>query len=379
MADKNATGVPTAEYRRCWPYHLAMKPLYHLKTEIWSERGMYWLIGAWKIWLRAQLRAARAPALDAVQAIMGFGTEIFEHAEQVGALKVLDCPNTHPTTYHGIWQRECDLWCPGERVPIPRWMFGRMNRELERADLIIVQSTFAKESMELNGIPGERVMTSPMGVDSSVFRKRAAAPVKPRFVNVGTISLRKGHQYLFRAFELVKEKVPQAELICVGGYKHDFRKEKSRWSGTFTHYPFLSHPQLAELLTSCTAFVFPSQEEGIARAQIEALAAGLPVIGTHQGGATTLVEDGVEGMIVNGRDPKQIAVAMVRLASDRQLNLRMGEAAHAKGTVRNSWQHYGDRLLEEYQRRLARLRPAMATPHPSEAAVSVGLDEQQRL
>ncbi len=254
-----------------------------------------------------------------------------------------------------------------------------MNRELEKADLIIVQSAFAKESMELNGIPREKVMINPMGVDSSVFRKRAVVPVKPRFVNVGTISLRKGHQYLFRAFELVKEKLPQAELICVGGYKHDFRKEKSRWSGTFTHYPFLSHPQLAELLPSCTAFVFPSQEEGIARAQIEALAAGLPVIGAHQGGTTTLVEDGVEGIIVTGRDLKQIAEAMIRLASDRQLNLRMGEAAHAKGAVRNTWQHYGDRLLEEYERRLARLRPAMVTRHPSTVTVSVGLDEQQKL
>jgi len=206
MADKNATGVPAAQYRRCWPYHLAMKPLYHLKTEIWSERGMYWLVGVWKLWLRAQFGAA--PAVDVVQAIMGFGTELFEHAEQVGALKVLDCANTHPTTYHGFWQRECDLWCPGERVPIPRWMFGRMNREVGRADLVIVQSRFAKESMELNGISGEKVMINPLGVDSSVFSKRAVVPVKPWFVNVGTISLRKGHQYLFRAFELVKEKLP---------------------------------------------------------------------------------------------------------------------------------------------------------------------------
>ena len=62
-----------------------------------------------------------------------------------------------------------------------------------------------------------------------------------------------------------------------------------------------------------------------------------------------MVEDGVEGMIVTGRDPKQIAQAMIRLASDRQLNLRMGEAAHAKGAVRNTWQHYGDRLLKLWQ------------------------------
>lgn len=106
------------------------------------------------------------------------------------------------------------------------------------------------------------------------------------------------------------------------------------------------------MLQTCTAFVFPSQEEGIARAQIEALAAGLPVIGTHEGGATTLVKDGVEGFIVRGRDPQHIADAMIRVATDRELNQKMGVAARKKGAEKNTWQDYGDRLLAEYTRRL---------------------------
>jgi D-inositol-3-phosphate glycosyltransferase len=111
---------------------------------------------------------------------------------------------------------------------------------------------------------------------------------------------------------------------------------------------------LAKLLDTCSAFVFPSQEEGIARAQIEALGSGLPVVGTHEGGATTLVEDGVEGFIVRGRDPGHIAEAMIKLARDPELNRRMGEAAYIKGAVRNTWQDYGDRLLAEYAVRLNR-------------------------
>jgi glycosyltransferase involved in cell wall biosynthesis len=102
------------------------------------------------------------------------------------------------------------------------------------------------------------------------------------------------------------------------------------------------------LLQTCTAFVFPSQEEGIARAQIEALAVGLPVIGTHEGGATTLVQDGVEGWIVHGRDPQNIAEAMIRSASDRESNEKMGKAALLKGAMNNTWQDYGDRLLDLY-------------------------------
>jgi glycosyltransferase involved in cell wall biosynthesis len=348
IADKNSTAIPQELFRRCWPFHLCMKPFYHLAPQIVVERMLYALFPVWRQWFLQQ----SLPRCEVVHAIIGYGTEAFAKAEQIGALKVVDCPNSHPTSYFGYWQRECDIWCQGEKVPIPRWMFARMNRELELADLIMVQSKFGKDSMVSNGIPADKVFVNPMGVDTALFTKRPAAPSKVRFVCVGTICLRKGHQYLFRAWKIVKRELPDAELVCVGEYKNDFRKERPKWKNEFTHIPRLTHPELADLLRNCTAFVFPSQEEGIARAQMEALACGLPVIGTHEGGATTLVDDGVEGFIVRGREPEDIAAAMIRCASDRAINQRMGEAAYQKGAIQNSWQDYGDRLLREYKKRL---------------------------
>ena len=364
MADKNRVGIPATESSRCWPYHLLMKPFYHCAPQIWRERATYFFCRAYTTWLRRKLRAPQCPKFDVAHAIMGFGSELFDVAEKRGALKVADCPNSHPTTYYGYWQRECDLWCPGEQVPIPRWMFARMNRELERADLIIVQSLFSRDSMIQNGIPEAKIFVNPMGVDVSIFKRREAVPSRIRFVCVGTICLRKGHQYLFRAFQKVKAVIPEAELVCVGDYKCDFRREWPKWEGTFTHFPHLSHPQIAELFQTATAFVFPSQEEGIARAQIEALASGLPVIGSYTAGTTTVVEDGVEGYIVAGRDPEQIAEKMIKLARDPELNQRMGAAAFAKGAHQNTWQDYGDRQLVAYQagieRKQARRRETMA-------------------
>ena len=347
ITDKNITGVAADKYRRCWPFHLAMKPFYHCTPQIWKEHAFYAFFPIWRAWLKCQTW----PVADAVQAIMGYATEPFDRAEKMGALKVVDCPNSHPTTLYGFWQRECDLWCPGEKVPIPQWMFDRMRRELTRADLILCPSTFVRDTMAANGVPSEKCFINPFGVDTLIFRKRESVPAKPRFVCVGTICLRKGHQYLFRAFELVKKQLPDAELVCVGDYKTDFRRERPKWRHSFTHYESLDHRQIAGLFQKCTAFVFPSQEEGFARVQTEAMAAGLPIIGTHEGGATTIVNDGVEGFIVNGRDPRRIAEAMLRLARDRELCQRMGEAAFQKGAVKNTWQDYGDRLLDEYRRR----------------------------
>jgi len=171
---------------------------------------------------------------------------------------------------------------------------------------------------------------------------------------VGTICLRKGHQYLFRAFELVKRRLPDAELICVGDVKTDFRREWPKWRHSFTHHEKLDHGQIAGLFQNCTAFVLTSVEEGFARVITEAMAAGLPVVATHESGATTLVEDGVEGFIARCRDPEHTAEAMIKIASDPALNRNMGEAAFQKGAMKNTWQDYGDRLLAEYARRLNR-------------------------
>lgn len=350
LSEKNRSHVSNKFFRRCWPFHLAMKPFYHLAPQIWQERLFYAFFPLWRNWVLSQ----PLPPCNVIQAIIGYGTELFQKNEAAGALKVVDCPNSHPLTYYGFWQRECDLWCPGEKVPIPQWMFARMHREIAMADLIIVQSTFCRDTMLWNGVPESKIFINPMGVDTLIFKPRIVVPSTPKYVCVGTICLRKGHQYLFRAFELVKKKLPKAELICVGQYKTDFRDERPRWEQTFRHIPHLGHAELASLLQTCTAFVFPSQEEGIARAQIEALAAGLPVIGTHEGGATTLVEHGKEGLIVHGQDPQAIAEAMVRLGTDQALNLAMGKAAFAKGAIKNSWQDYGDRLIEKYSLLLRR-------------------------
>ncbi|MEO7299435.1 MAG: glycosyltransferase family 4 protein, partial [Verrucomicrobiota bacterium] len=348
VSNKNSSGLPPDKYRRCWPFHLAMKPIYQFAPQILIERAFYALFPIWKTWLRAQ----SFPKYNVVQAIAGFGTELFDAAEKIGALTVLDCPNSHPVSYYGYWQRECDIWCPGEKVPIPQWMFARINRELERADLILCPSNFVRDTMVTNGISSEKCFVNPFGSDTSIFQPRKSVPAKPRFISVGTICVRKGHQYLFRAFEQVKKAVPDAELICVGDYKRDFRFEKLKWEGTFTHYPSLNHSDLAKLLATCSAFVFPSVEEGFARVLSEAMAAGLPIIASYESGATTLVQNGIEGFIVQPRNPENIAQAMIKLAHDVELNQKMSEAAYQKGAVKNSWQDYGDRLLEKYDQRL---------------------------
>jgi len=348
ITNKNSTNLPPDLFRRCWPFHLAMKPFYHTASQIQIEKLFYAFLPFWSSWVRRQ----SWPKVRVVQAIAGYASEPFDHAEKVGALRVVDCANSHPTTYKKYWQRECDLWCPGEKIPVPDRILERMKRELQRADVVLCPSAFVRDTMVDNGIPPEKCFVNPFGVNTQLFKPRPQVPPRPKFIAVGTICVRKGYQYLFQAFELVKKQIPDAELIVVGNYKIDFRMQRSRWEGTFTNITQAPHDVLASLLNECTAFVFPSTEEGFARVVLEAMAAGLPIVASHESGASTLVRDGVEGFIVSPQDVDGIAKAMVRLAQDRELNEKMGRAAYEAGGRNNSWQDYGDRLIAEYERRL---------------------------
>jgi glycosyltransferase involved in cell wall biosynthesis len=210
--------------------------------------------------------------------------------------------------------------------------------------------------MKQNGIPEDKCFTSPFGVDTTLFKPRQELPRIPRFICTGTIGVRKGHPYLFRAFQLVKSALPDAELICVGDIKPDIARELPQWRHTFVHRENLSHEQLSHLLQTATAFVLPSLEEGFARVISEAMAAGLPIIATYESGAPTIVTHQQEGLIVPSRNIPELAQAMIRLHQDPKLNEQMGAAAARKCSQTNSWSQYGARLLNKYQETLATVR-----------------------
>jgi glycosyltransferase involved in cell wall biosynthesis len=79
------------------------------------------------------------------------------------------------------------------------------------------------------------------------------------------------------------------------------------------------------LLQTSDIFVLPSQDrEGLGVALIEAMAVGLPVIGTNLGGIPEVIEDGENGFLVSPRNPEQLAEALKKLVNDQTLRTGMG-------------------------------------------------------
>ena len=351
VGNANRSGINPKLYRRIWWYHLAQKPFYHLPFTDLEERLRWHNLPLYDAWMSRQTLPEE---VTVVQGPMGSCEALFKLAERSGrrVLKVFDAPNSHPTSQFGYWQRECDLYCPGYIVPPPQWVRSRIVREIESADLILCPSNFVRDSMVQNGIPEEKCFISHFGVDTETFRKRTRLPENPRFICVGSLTLRKGHQYLFRAFKKVKAVLPNAELICIGGIRPDFKIEFRKWRGDFEHLSAVPHKKLAEILTNCSAFVFPSLEEGFARVLSEAMSAGLPILASYESGATTIIRDGVDGIILKPRDIDGMAHAMIKVAHNHDLNVSLGNAAYDAGAKSNTWTDYANRLYYNYLGRL---------------------------
>jgi glycosyltransferase involved in cell wall biosynthesis len=347
-------GVERDFYRRIWPYHLAQKAFYHLPFVDLEERMRWNNLPFYDAWISRQ---SLPDGVNVVHGPMGSCEALFRLADRSGRriLKVFDSPNSHPTTQFGYWQRECDLYAPSRyKLPVAQWVRSRINREIEAADVVLCPSDFVRDTMVLNGISPDKCFVSHFGVDTEIFKKRESLPERPTFISVGSLTVRKGQQYLFQAFEKVKEKLPDSQLICVGGMRPDFKKEIVKWQGRFEHFDNVPHSKLAEMLSKSTAFVLPSLEEGFARVLSEAMAVGLPILASYESGASTVVRNGVEGFILNPRDVDGLASAMLRMALNKEENIAMGDASYLAGGKSNTWADYTQRLLEEYSRRLSR-------------------------
>jgi glycosyltransferase involved in cell wall biosynthesis len=99
--------------------------------------------------------------------------------------------------------------------------------------------------------------------------------------------------------------------------------------------------------------------EGFGLAGIEAMAAGLPVILTETGVGSDVVRSGVNGVIVNKRDTKGLAEAMIRLARAPEESCRMGAAA--REAARNyTWERVGARTLAIYESAMPKLGGAFS-------------------
>jgi glycosyltransferase involved in cell wall biosynthesis len=185
---------------------------------------------------------------------------------------------------------------------------------------------YVTESMLQRRYPPQRgaatVTSSDVGLGDGAFSRdsRLWHPGPVRIVTVGSQELPyKGHDVLLRALcQLRSDGVDLRAVIVGDGRLHRDLVTLAARLGlddvvTFTG-AVSDRRRLLDLLDQASVFVLPSLTEGLPRALLEAMARGLPAIGTAVGGIPELLE---EGSLVPAGDPGALAVAVAALATDR--------------------------------------------------------------
>ena len=97
------------------------------------------------------------------------------------------------------------------------------------------------------------------------------------------------------------------------------------------------------------AYINTSLHEGIPMTILEAMSYGLPIISPNVGGIPEIIENGVEGFLIDGRNPQDYADKCLLLYRDRKLREKMSRAARKKVCRDFSCERMTERYLERYR------------------------------
>jgi len=168
----------------------------------------------------------------------------------------------------------------------------------------------------------------PSYVDAEAFLERPPVPLpeSPRVVFVGVLERYKAFDTLSAAWPTVAAAVDGAVLHVVGdGTLRDRVPAGAEWSKRLTA------EEVAAAMDDSWVFCLPSRSEGLPRVALEAAARGRAIVGGNRAGIPDVVEDGVNGFLVDPDDASELADALTRILADRGLAERLGAAARRTG------------------------------------------------
>lgn len=232
-----------------------------------------------------------------------------------------------------------------------------VKRILRSADAIIAVSEHLKnKALHLN--PNLDIQIIPGGVRANPFlSKREEIRKEYNFfddekiiVFVGRVEEKKGIMDLIDAMQLLDGDL-RAKLIIVGdGDLRPQLERKIKSKGVTKSVIFMGwreHREINKILAASDMFVLPSHTEGLPQTILEAEASGLPIIVTSVGGIPEAIEGYTNGILVNPREPSELAKAMTCMIERKtdKLNNHSLQITLKK----YSWEDVADRYIKIYR------------------------------
>lgn len=238
---------------------------------------------------------------------------------------------------------------PRWRERIHAWMVNHLSH-----GIVAVSDLTMKKALE-EGIQKEKISVIPNGIvpvmvnetdRSEVRQQMGAGENDVVLLSVGRLVYQKAHEYLVSAMPAVLKELPNVKAgICGDGLLRADLEAQIRSLGLEKEIKlFGMQANVTKYLAAADVFVLPSRWEGLPIALLEAMSAGLPVIATRVEGVDEVVEEGVQGVLVQPESTEELVKAILQLSKDDAQRHRMGDAAR----LRVLEQYTVDRMCEKY-------------------------------
>jgi len=248
-------------------------------------------------------------------------------------------------------------------VGLDRAYFQPTRYGIERSDVVTTVSEWLRGETLRFFQPTRAVEIVPNFADMERFQPREEpCPLRKCLVPAGEKVL--SHVSNFREvkrvadvvgiFARVAAKIPSRLLLAGDGPEIATAERVAREAGVADRVHFLGEVEDVErVYTSSDLFLLPSEHESFGLSALEALACGVPVIGSDAGGLPEVVKSGRTGFLVEVGDVESAAEHATKLLRDEPLRRRMGDAAREDVVARFAGPAVVDRYLALYERALA--------------------------
>lgn len=204
------------------------------------------------------------------------------------------------------------------------------------------------------------------GVDVGKFRiKNQELRIKKEKVVITTSRLipKNGIDTLIYAIAEVKKIITDIQCFIIGDGSErknlELQTANCKLQANIKFFGSVSYEEIPRYLHQADIFVRPSRSEGMGNSFVEALAAGIPIIGTSVGGITDIIEDRKTGLFAAVDNPDDLAVKIIAMLQDKEMGRAMVENAQPMIQERFSW----DVIALQYKKVFEKVFPSNPTLH----------------
>lgn len=172
---------------------------------------------------------------------------------------------------------------------------------------------------------------------------------------IGVLEERRNIKFLFDTFAEVCEKNSQTRLVMIGKGKSDYVKSCFDYADTLNitdkiiHIDALPQNELKRIYEICDVFVFPTKFEIFGMVLLEAMAFGMSVVSSHNGGSSTLIIDNKYGTIEGDFDKTKWANAICTYLDNPDLRSDVRKEASERILNEFTWDKIAEKILNEYR------------------------------